>query len=543
MQNKSIPIMKTPFLHKVFALSLCASFALVSCVPDIPWETGDPEEPEEIEYILSVSPSGSVTFPAEGGTIEFSAKTNADNTECSYPKNDWLTVTYDKGSKLYIATVTANETGNDREFKLTFHAKLKESGEKVATEVVNAIQPFVEEQSDIWVKVSPTTLEFPAEGGSLSATITADKAAKKLRYARQSSIQSWITASWDEVIDNKNVLVVDAQPNDTGEERSGIIVIYAGITTEDMDNAQNGNLDPKRAARIELTVTQPAGGSVVPPGDVPDGALAGLFSVDGYGRQVMFSQGNLQYQASTGTWRFAEKQWDYVGENNSKIGKNYSGWIDLFGWGTSGYNCGNFFYQPYDYELVDDYYYSGGLQYGPKGETTLTGSNAKSDWGVYNAISNGGNKAGLWRTMTHEELKYLVFERNTTSGIRFAKGVVNNVNGLILFPDNWNKSTYSVNEANEDYVNYSVNKISSSNWTKLEDAGCVFLPAAGVRYVPDYELIVNLIAAVGTSGEYWTASGEATEADADHLCFYDEGLMFRSWPRYEGRSVRLVQDK
>ena len=48
--------------------------------------------------------------------------------------------------------------------------------------------------------------------------------------------------------------------------------------------------------------------------NVPTGAINGLFSVS-ENSQVYFSQGNLQYQASTHTWRFAENQWDYVGNN------------------------------------------------------------------------------------------------------------------------------------------------------------------------------------------------------------------------------------
>ena len=66
---------------------------------------------------------------------------------------------------------------------------------------------------------------------------------------------------------------------------------------------------------------------------IPDGALPGLFSVSATQR-VYFSQGNLQYQASTDTWRFAEHQYDYVGSDNRSISSTYSGWIDLFGWGT-----------------------------------------------------------------------------------------------------------------------------------------------------------------------------------------------------------------
>lgn len=64
-----------------------------------------------------------------------------------------------------------------------------------------------------------------------------------------------------------------------------------------------------------------------------EGALKGEFSVSAT-KKVHFSQGNLQYQASTKTWRFAEHQYDYIGSANSQISSSYTGWIDLFGYGT-----------------------------------------------------------------------------------------------------------------------------------------------------------------------------------------------------------------
>lgn len=77
-----------------------------------------------------------------------------------------------------------------------------------------------------------------------------------------------------------------------------------------------------------------------------EGALTGLFSVSA-GKQVYFSRGNLQYQAQFDNWRFAENQYDYVGNSragnvdyafdksdNARIARTYDGWIDLFGWGT-----------------------------------------------------------------------------------------------------------------------------------------------------------------------------------------------------------------
>ena len=76
--------------------------------------------------------------------------------------------------------------------------------------------------------------------------------------------------------------------------------------------------------------------------NVPEGAINGLFTINENGDQVYFSQGNLQYQASTNTWRFAEHQWDYVGthievysgdfggnvdgSDNLKASEDYNGW-------------------------------------------------------------------------------------------------------------------------------------------------------------------------------------------------------------------------
>lgn len=46
-----------------------------------------------------------------------------------------------------------------------------------------------------------------------------------------------------------------------------------------------------------------------------EGIIDRLFTINHNGDQVYFSQGNLQYQASTNTWRFAENQWDFVGDS------------------------------------------------------------------------------------------------------------------------------------------------------------------------------------------------------------------------------------
>ncbi|MCQ2606661.1 MAG: BACON domain-containing protein [Bacteroidales bacterium] len=154
------------------------------------------------------------------------------------------------------------------------------------------------------------------------------------------------------------------------------------------------------------------------------GAVQGYFSVSASSK-VAFSQGNLQYQASTKTWRFAEHQYDMIGEVNKIISSSYSGYIDLFGWGTSGYNGSN----PYMTSKYDFDYGDVGASYGGIASTNY-------DWGVYNKISNGGNQAGMWRTLTNSEWGYVLSKRTDASSLK-GLATVNGVAGMILLPDNW----------------------------------------------------------------------------------------------------------
>ncbi len=209
-------------------------------------------------------------------------------------------------------------------------------------------------------------------------------------------------------------------------------------------------------------------------GNGPVGAINGLFSVSA-SEQVYFSQGNLQYQASTNTWRFANNQYDIVGQDNMYISSTNNGWIDLFGWGTSGYNHGAVCYQPWSTSEVESLYFAYGNP-----NFDLESQTGKADWG-YNAISNGGGQENQWRTLTKEEWVYVINTRSTTSGIRYAKAIVNNVKGLLLLPDNWNASIHPLNNTNVFNSHYSDNVISASDWNIMQTVGVVFLPASGGR--------------------------------------------------------------
>ena len=270
----------------------------------------------------------------------------------------------------------------------------------------------------------------------------------------------------------------------------------------------------------------------------PTGAINGLFSVSAT-KQVWFSQGNLQYRASTNTWRFATNQWDYVGGtdlngnfhgnvsgcNNNSISSTYTGLIDLFGWGTSGWNCGNTYYRPWDY-LGD------ASSYGPLGSYNLVDNYANSDWGYYNAINNGGNMARQWRTLTENEWEYVLYSRSTTSGIRYVKAKVNNVKGVVLLPDNWNTNTYTLYNANQGEASFNSNVISLSSWNNnLQAHGAVFLPAAGDRYDQDFVEY--------DMGFYYSSTAFDNE-NGWRLQFGEDHLWMNAVMRSAGMSVRLV---
>lgn len=234
---------------------------------------------------------------------------------------------------------------------------------------------------------------------------------------------------------------------------------------------------------------------------------SGVFSVSPT-KKVCFSTGNLQYQASTKTWRFADKQWDIIGNSNNSISSTYSGWIDLFGWGTGNNPIKN---------STNDKDYSG-----------------FKDWGN-NKISNGNGER--WRTLSKEEWIYLL-NRNTYSGIRFVKATVNGINGLILLPDNWDISFYSFRNFNRKDTSFNTNIISQEEWIeKCEAHGAVFLPCSGRRDG-------NSVFYVNSDGGYWTSTKRSNDdkRTSHGIWFSDNDFYVQNGGRSYGVSVRLVHD-
>jgi len=309
------------------------------------------------------------------------------------------------------------------------------------------------------ITVTPMQIAAPAEGGEYSLEIESE-----VKWSVSSSA-SWVTYS------------------------------TATLTI--------GEYGGDAANKVEVKITREAG-TIVEPELSKGGVLSGEFSVSA-DTKVHFSIGNLQYQASTKTWRFAENQYDFIGDNNKNISDTYDGWIDLFGWGIgSNPTVSSTEYSDY---------------------ATFT------DWGV-NKISNGGNTANQWRTLAKDEWQYLYSGRTNAANLR-SQAIVNNVHGYIFLPDSW--SLPSGMSFTTDANDWTTNTYSASDWANMEQNGAVFLPAAGFRF----GTYVNF---VGSYGFYWSSTPYDTSY-AYYLNFGSDDVNPQSnYDRYSGQSVRLVKD-
>lgn len=304
-----------------------------------------------------------------------------------------------------------------------------------------------------------------------------------------------------------------------------------------------------------------------------NGKLPGAFSVSAT-QQVYFSQGNLQYQASTNTWRFAEHQYDYVGNatlgnvyensvkcDNALISDSYTGWIDLFGWNTANNPTQSSTTASY-VVCTCEYSYDNWAPFSPS-------CYPFTDWGV-NPISNGGNQPNLWRTLTNAEWDYLYNGRTTSvtinniSSVRYTGATIfydgiDNYNGSwfcgnIIFPDTYvepeTNSGVSWGRFNGVWEGGDAEYDTHCTLAGLEillNAGAVFVPAAFVR--------VGTSVSVGIDentreGNYWASDRYCideyfgcpqayAEVFGGYLPNTRTGL---ATPDYTGLSVRLVSN-
>lgn len=461
----------------------------------------------------------------QGGTRTVNVTSNAKwKAYVVWPANEWISLVTSEGT-------------NDGSFKFRVEAattkeptvgiiKVEEKRSDNYKPVKVEIRINREGKADAVLDVTPIEINAPYQGGDFPITI-------KSNYGWTATTVSASLLSLSTTDRSGNgtpgsgdaTLIVTVKPTTSANEKTGSVFITSKESGE----------------KVTISIRR-YGKPVITPH---------AFSVSAK-KKVYFSPGNLQYQPSTGIWRFAEQQYHFVGafstgnvynENTNRLcgnenkAKDYDGWIDLYGFGTGG-----------DPLLISN----DGMQF-----TTFT------DWGI-NPISNGGNTANQWRTLTAAEWDYLLNDRIEPMKATSLRGLatVNGVPGCIFLPDDWVFSSDYPFTANTQYADpnstdllhpkyldtYTKNNYTLDMWNKFEEKGAIFLPAAGGYSYYYSNASIPPISPFGIEkgGYYWSSTRTETLGrgiffgkDIDNtwgkIQIYDHDL-------YYGHSVRLVQD-
>ena len=261
--------------------------------------------------------------------------------------------------------------------------------------------------------------------------------------------------------------------------------------------------------------------------------IPGLFTVNSSGKQVFFSKGNLWYGKFNGedaaTFHLESNQYESTPSTEKDRDETH---ISHFMWCKSASESVKLYYE----------------EQGATGSDNLF-TNASPTEPNENFAVNGHK--GFWRALSggvNGEWKYLINNDNecgqTIRSGKYMCGVkvCGRTNCLILLPDDWKWGENGVGSG--WFSEYS--ESTYVQWSTMENAGAVCLPAAGYRKRDDAFVLF-----VGNYGYYWSASASPdNDNDASCLNFYDDfvhpGSIIVISDRNEARNracaVRLVTE-
>ncbi|MDO5443279.1 MAG: hypothetical protein Q4G10_06370 [Bacteroidia bacterium] len=241
---------------------------------------------------------------------------------------------------------------------------------------------------------------------------------------------------------------------------------------------------------------------------LPRGALPGEFSVSAT-KKVHFSKGNLYYDDG-----------EFMSEERFKLEENQYDYPEIW----SDTHVGHFYWSKNDGIARAKYYDDSGASSGDVFFTNLRPF----------VMSLGSARTLSWR-----EWEYLIDGRKNASN-KYGYATVQNVPGIILLPDNFNdpmKNNGSGAFVPKSSTGWEQNVYIGPDWSAMESAGAVFLPAAGCRNI-------DCVHEVNDRGIYWSSSA-ANVGRAWYMEFSSYSVSFHEDTQelsHVGRTVRLVTD-
>ena len=210
---------------------------------------------QEPEGKLSLSPS-TLSFEVDGGTASLTATLEGYAKLGSFIDTDgqgWLEVVPDGAAKTVSVTCKKNETGKERTghfyvFATNFDNPIVGDIKQVKVEVKQLAD-------NTKAYVSPSTLSYPAEGGTQNVTVNKGPYSRG-GYSISNEGKGWISVSFTSFSKGLDITV---QPNTTGQKRT--CTVNCHLTNSDADNPPASEI-----MTLPITITQEA--NELAPGEI-----------------------------------------------------------------------------------------------------------------------------------------------------------------------------------------------------------------------------------------------------------------------------------
>lgn len=203
---------------------------------------------------LTMSPS-TLTIASGGGNYKAMIVTNYLYYTCT-TKDDWLKASIASDVNYLYVSASKNETGEVRRGSVTVSAT-DSKGKVLKSTVLNVVQE-IPEVTEYWVSATPSSLQFDKDGGKQEVVIDHSYALNYIVPVIGDDLIGWCDLSWKETATGWNI-VVDVDPNTTGQERAGTFIVYVASNQKDLDRAvKEGVFDKELVAATTVMVKQSA---------------------------------------------------------------------------------------------------------------------------------------------------------------------------------------------------------------------------------------------------------------------------------------------
>lgn len=208
-------------------------------------------EDEPADGYLMLQPDKIYDEYGLSGTHEIRVRTNylyySSSTE-----EKWIATSTKTDISLVTIKLAANDTGEKRTGKVFVYGTNKD-GKVLKKEVINVIQEPKPAKGDI-VWTEPVAVAFDADGGKQNIVVGHFPGYSFIGCMEGSDLAGWCYLETAYSPAGEPTYTIKADPNTTGEERSGTVTFYASNSNSALENVLYNNAKPDGETVAETTV-------------------------------------------------------------------------------------------------------------------------------------------------------------------------------------------------------------------------------------------------------------------------------------------------